>query len=109
MFVENFDHGSEWLAGIIDEIQGPLTYMVRLSDGRRLKCHVDHIWNRTSMEPSKSQAVIPSRGESLSFGPLLDTEEPLPEQPSQSPEQCYIPVRSSSRIRRPPDRFRPDF
>ena len=108
VFVENFGHGSKWLAGIIDDIRGPLTYMVRLPDGRMLKRHVYHIWNRTSMEPSKSQAVIPSHGESLLFGPLLDTEEPLPEQPSQSPEQHSVPIRSSSRIQRPPDRFRPD-
>ena len=105
VFVENFGHGSKWFAGTIDEIRGPLTYMVRLPDGRILKRHVDHIRNQTSMEPSKSQDVIPSHGESLSFEPLLDIEEPLPKQPSQSPEQCSVPVHSSSRIRRPPDRF----
>ena len=37
VFVENFGHGSKWLAGIIEEIQGPLTYMVKLSDGRLVK------------------------------------------------------------------------
>ena len=108
VFVENFGHGSKWLAGTIEEVRGPLTYMVRLSDGRVLKRHVDHIRKRTSMEPSNAQDVVPSHEESLSFGPLLDTEEPQPEQPSQSPGQHSIPVRSSSRIRRPPDRFRPD-
>ena len=96
------------LAGTIEDVRGPLTYMVRLSDGRVLKRHVDHIRKRTSMEPSNAQDVVPSHEESLSFGPLLDTEEPQPEQPSQSPGQHSIPVRSSSRIRRPPDRFRPD-
>ena len=42
------------------------------------------------MEPSCAQNVIPfheRHEESLSFGPLLDIEEPPPEQPSQSPEQ----------------------
>ena len=63
------------------------------------------IRNRTSMEPSSSQDIIPSHGESSSFGPLLDNEEPQPEQSSQSPEQRFVPVRSSTRIRRPPDRF----
>ena len=82
--------------------------MVRLPDGRVLKRHVDHIRNRTSMEPSNSQDVIPSYGENSSFGPLLDNEEPQPEQPSQSSEQRSVLVRSSSRIQRPPDRFRPD-
>ena len=82
--------------------------MIKLPDGRILECHVDHIWNRTSTEPSNSQD-IPSHEESSSFGPLLDTDkEPRSEQLSQSPEQHSIPVRSSSRTRRPPDRFHPD-
>ena len=94
MFVENFG-------------RGPLTYMIKLPDGRILKCYVDHIRNRTSTELSNSQD-IPSHEESSSFGPLLDSdEEPQSEQLSQSPEQHSIPVRSSSRIRRLPDRFRP--
>ena len=59
VFVENFGHGSKWLAGIIEEIRGPLTYMVKLSDGRLVKRHVDHIRNQTSTEPSNLQDVIP--------------------------------------------------
>ena len=82
--------------------------MIKLHDGRILKRHADHIQNRTSVESSNSQDV-PSCGESLSFGPLLDTdEEPQSEQLPQSPEQHSIPVHSSSRIRRPPNRFCPD-
>ena len=80
MFIENFGHESKWLAGTIEEIRGPLTYMVRLSEGRVLKRHVDYIQKQTSMEPSNAQDVIPSHKESLSFRPLLDTEEPQPEQ-----------------------------
>ena len=81
--------------------------MVKLSDGRLVKRHVDHIRN-TSTEPSNSQDVIPPDDESLSFGPLLDNAESQPEQPLQSQEQHSIPVHSSSRIWRPPDRFHPD-
>ena len=109
VFVDSFGHGSKWLAGIIDEIRGPLIYMVKLPDGRILKRHVDHIWNRSSMEPSTSHA-IPPHEESLSLGPLLDAEEPQPEQPSQSSGQHPVPVHSFSHVRRrrPPDRFIPD-
>ena len=108
VYVENFAQGSKWLEGIVEEIRGPLTYMIKLPDGRILKRHVDHIRNRISAEPSNSQDV-PSREDSSSFGPQLDTdEEPQSEQLSQSPEQHSIPIRSSSRIRRPPDRFCPD-
>ena len=45
--------------------------MVRLFDGRVLKCHVDHIRKQTSMEPSNAQDVVLSHKESLSFEPLL--------------------------------------
>ena len=82
--------------------------MIKLHDGRILKYYVDHIWNQTSMESSNSQDV-PSLGESLSFRPLLDTdEESQSEQLPQSPEQHSIPVHSSTRIWRPPNRFCPD-
>ena len=107
MFV-NFGHGSKWLAGIIEEIRGPLTYMVKLSDGRLVRRHVDHIRNRTSTELSNSQDVIPSTDESLSYGPLLNNEEPHPEQPPQSQEQSSVPVHSSSRTQRLPNRLLPD-
>ena len=69
------------------EIRGPLTYIIKLHDGRILKHHVDHIRNRTTVESSNSQDA-PSCGESLSFGTILDTdEESQSEQLLQSPEQ----------------------
>ena len=83
-YVENFAQESKWLEGIVEEIRGPLTYIIKLPDGRILKRHVDHIRNRTSAEPSNSQDV-PSREDSSSFGPQLDTdEEPQSEQLSVS-------------------------
>ena len=61
------------------------------------------------MEPSNAQDdVIPSHKESLSFQPLLDIEKPQPEQLLQSPEQHSMPVHSSTRIQRSPDRFCPN-
>ena len=99
VFVENFGQGSKWLAGIIDEVREPLTYMVKLSDGRLVKRHVDHIRNRTSTEPSSSQNVIPLNDERLSFGPSLNSEESQSEQPPQSQKKQSIPVHSSSRVR----------
>jgi len=108
VFVENFGQGSKWLAGIIDEVRGPLTYMVKLSDGRLVRCHVDYIRNRTSTEPSSPQNAIPSNDDKLSFGPSLNNKEPQSELPPQLQEKQFILVRSSSRIRRPPDRFCPD-
>ena len=82
--------------------------LVKLSDGRLVRRHVDHIRNRTSTEPSSSQNAIPSNDDRLSFGPLLNNEEPQSELPPQLQEQQSIPVHSSSHIPQPPDRFRPD-
>jgi len=87
VFVKNFSQGSKWLAGIIDEVKGSLTYMVKLSDERLVRCHVDHIRNRTSTEPSSSQNAISSNDNRLSFGPLLSNKKSQSEQPPQLQEQ----------------------
>ena len=36
----------EWLPGIIEAASGPLSYVIRLTDGRTVKRHVDHIRER---------------------------------------------------------------
>lgn len=46
--IKNFSVGSKWLPGIIMQITGPLSYMIKLTDGRTLKRHVDHVLPRAS-------------------------------------------------------------
>ena len=46
VFVKNFTPGSfqpAWLAGVVEAIQGPLSYRVQLTDNRIVRRHIDHV------------------------------------------------------------------
>ena len=47
VFVKNFGSGQTWLPGQIQEIRGPVSYTVVVSDGHSFKRHVDHLRKRT--------------------------------------------------------------
>ena len=42
MFVKGLPNGKNWLAGVISQVKGPLSYIVLLNDGRLIHRHVDH-------------------------------------------------------------------
>ncbi|KAL8586183.1 hypothetical protein ACOMHN_057745 [Nucella lapillus] len=42
VYIKNFLAGPEWLAGVVMQVTGPLSYVIRLPDGRMLKRHIDH-------------------------------------------------------------------
>ena len=41
--VRNQIPGRPWVPGIVEEMQGPLTYLIHLDTGQRWKRHVDHV------------------------------------------------------------------
>ena len=41
--VRNQIPGRPWVPGIVEEMQGPLTYLIHLNTGQRWKRHVDHV------------------------------------------------------------------
>ena len=43
VFVRNYHHGSRWLPGTIQQQTGPVSFRVRLTDGRIRRCHQDQI------------------------------------------------------------------
>ena len=43
MVVRNQIPGRPWVPGIVEEVQGPLTYLVHLDTGQIWKKHVDHV------------------------------------------------------------------
>jgi len=45
VLVHNFSTGPEWLLGMIFNTRGPVSYIVKLSDGHHIKHHVDHLRN----------------------------------------------------------------
>ena len=48
VFVRDFPGGKTWLPGSVVETQGPLSFIVDLEDGRRVRRHIDHVRLRTS-------------------------------------------------------------
>lgn len=53
----NFASGPKWLFGTVEEKTGPVSYTVRLEDGRLWRRHVDHIRTRFPVEPSVPRVV----------------------------------------------------
>ena len=54
--MHNFPSGNGWLPGVIEERSGPLSYQIRLQDGRLVQRHIiDHIIYRSSLsEPTNT-------------------------------------------------------
>lgn len=81
------NHGlPKWLPGTIQEISGPVSAVVKLSDGRTLHKHIDNLRPRTIQEPDVDtdlEDIIP-----------VSTELPV------SPQ-----LRRSTRAHKPPDRY----
>ena len=50
VYAKNFGRGKPWLSGVVEEEKGPVSFMIKLSDGRKVKRHVDHLRIRESSE-----------------------------------------------------------
>ena len=86
--VVNFQGRPKWLAGVLEEQLGPLTFWVRLEDDRLWKRHVDHIRVNIPTEP-----VV--RGSEKSRQPLGSREQTVTRH-STSVAQLPAPYRDSS-------------
>ena len=87
--------GDTWVQGTIEKPSGPLSYYVKLQDGRLIRRHIDHILARAATPPEVSQ-------------PSEDwTELPdVAQESSTTTSQQVIPaLRRSSRPSMPPKRF----
>ena len=59
MFVRNFGRGQDWLSGVVESQTGPLSFRVRLEEGRLVKRHMDHVRQRTTDNKSpEGQAMM---------------------------------------------------
>ena len=46
VFIRNLGVGSRWISGVIVDSSGPLTWLIKLDDGKTVIRHADHIRNR---------------------------------------------------------------
>ena len=99
VFVHDFPTGNKWLPGTVTQKKGPLSFLIKLADGRVFHRHIDHIRERP---PS---ADIP-----ISTHPLHDNwpDDTIPHNSNPSehpPSVSHSGLRRTSRKRKPPDRF----
>lgn len=85
VIVKNFAAGPAWLRGQIDEVLTESMYVIKLSDGRLVRRHADHM-RKTDLE--MEQTVEPDSVEDL----LRDLPNTPPQQdhPQDPPEQQVI-------------------
>ena len=94
--------GQKWIPGCIIEQAGPLSYIVKLEDGRTFRRHVDHLVKRfVCRSPSINPTTLPDLAQDYSDFTFTSSESNA-ETVSEGQQHRY-PVRD----RHPPDRYRP--
>ena len=43
VYAQNFGIGQKWMPGVVQEVTGPVSFLVKLQDGRLLRRHQDHL------------------------------------------------------------------
>ena len=59
VFIKDTNSSKEWDLGVVIEVNGPLTYKVKLQDGRILRQHINHIRKRQSADPEQEDTPEP--------------------------------------------------
>ena len=97
VFVRNYHHGNRWLPGTIEQRTGPVSFRIKLSDGRIRRCHQDQIRHRyveitqeSPKDPDPISVPIP-RSESSP-----DTAQPTDVTPEASTEPTDATEEQSS-------------
>lgn len=56
VYARNFGTGSKWLSCVVQEVTGPVSFLVKLQDGRVVRRHQDHLRHRRSSNEVVSPA-----------------------------------------------------
>ena len=94
--IRDFPTGTGWLPGVITKASGPLSFRVRLQDGRTVRRHVDHILLK------QSNTITSTANDWMSMPDVPDEDRP-----TQSPDiiPSRPPLRRSTRVSVPPQRY----
>ena len=129
VFVRNYHSGDKWMAGEIQEKSGPVSFCVKLQDGRIRRCHVDQVRYRSVRVPLVPEVAdspivpVPVASERLTTEPVQasspetgveeseeSSETPCPSSESESNALSPAEVRVyPKRVRRPLDRYEPNW
>ena len=80
VFVKNCHHGDKWLPGVTQKNTGPVSFVVKLTDGRVCHCYQNQLRRRSmevQMDPSVEAEVFVSPTE-ISLPLASPTEPPVP-------------------------------
>ena len=112
VYVRNFAQGQPWLSGSIEDVRGPVSYTVKLDDGRIQRRHIDHIRARAPVaEPDQTKPDQTNWDDfptPTSSEPDPETDSPAIDREQQDPptaDSSQGSVRRSNRQRSKPDRF----
>ena len=131
MWAMNFQGKPKWIATVVENQLGPLTFVVRLKDGRTWKRHQDHLRERrpnendefrTEQKLPDAEISPPPDTEARSIQPVMtysdpdtattvptleQTQTPVSVSVSTAPNAVPSPtvVRRSTRVSKPPDKL----
>lgn len=80
LFVQNYHQGDKWLPGIIQKKTEPVSFSVKLADGRYHRCHQDQV-HKLLMEVSQDSVAEPEVSVSptvVSIPPVISEETTVP-------------------------------
>ena len=83
VYAENFGHGANWLPGVIETRTGPVSFVVRLQDGRVVKRHQDHLRLRHPERSGHVEDKVPEMPTVLA-GINRESMPTVPEPPNPS-------------------------
>ena len=116
VFIRNFGVGSRWISGMTLNSSGPMTWLIKLEDGKTVIRHADHIRRRyiqnndeTFQEFEKNEindnlqlldsTVMPNQSNYPQTAEPTEPTQELDNSNSPSEEISETPLRRSSRIR----------
>jgi len=107
VYAENFNSSPRWIPATVIKSNGPLSYLVKTSDGREMRRHVDNLRARYENTKNSGSNTFDS------FDPLVfpDVPDSVVDSPPPSPpvtqqsEPEHSELRRSTRTRQPPDYY----
>lgn len=107
VYVRDLPTGKDWLPGVVVNTCGPRSVEIRLEDDRIVRRHFDHIRDRTVPHCSVPASVPREVSDSPDWidWPTASTQSPVPVVRGTAEGPPAPPVRRSSRVSTPPDRY----
>jgi len=101
VMARNYSRGDKWIAGIVEQVTGPVSYKIRIPGGI-LRRHVDQLapgstkhQDREPIDITQFSPEIPELSSGNTMGrPLIQTDEAIPE-PEPEPEVSLTQTNSS--------------